>query len=95
MTYADKLEKEIEEIKSKKGKKDFKTIKADKNIMMMYNELKEWEIINVKPSIGRNSVKLETILKNIKISTNLIGLRKAHEEEDKRRNMRKEKKKRM
>jgi hypothetical protein len=57
-------------------------MKADKETMRKYNALKEGDIINVKPSVGRNSVKLETILKNIQKSTNLKALRKKQDEEE-------------
>ena len=78
-------------IEKHSGDKNFKNMKADKDTMRKYNELKEWNIINVKNTVGRKTVKLQTILKNIKISTNLKDLRKAHEEEDKRRNEEREK----
>ena len=73
MEYAHELEAEIEKLSKEK---DFKKMKADEKTMKRYNALKEGDIINVKPSIGRKSVKLETILKNIKTSTNLKALRK-------------------
>ena len=57
-------------------------MKADKDTMRKYNELKEGDIINVKNTVGRKTVKLETILENIKISTNLKALRKKQDEED-------------
>jgi hypothetical protein len=66
-------------------------MKADKDTMRKYNELKEFDIINVKNTVGRKTVKLETILKNIQKSSNLKALRKAHEEEDKRKNEEREK----
>jgi hypothetical protein len=65
MEYALELEAEIEKLSKEK---DFKKMKADEKTMKKYNAFKEGDIINVKPSIGRKSVKLQTILKNIKIS---------------------------
>ena len=64
MSYADEQEKEIEK---HSGDKNFKNVKADKDTMRKYNELKEFDIINVKNTVGRKTVKLQTILKNIKI----------------------------
>ena len=82
MEYAHELETEIEKFSKEK---DFKKMKADEKTMIKYNALKEGDIINVKPSIGRKSVKLETILKNIQKSKNLKDLRKKQDEEDNRR----------
>ena len=70
-------------------------MKADENVMKKYNALTEGDIINVKPSIGRKSVKLETILRNIKISTNLKALRKKNKTKKKTEEKMKEKKTRM
>ena len=83
MEYAYELEKDIEKHSKDKS---FKNMKADKETMRKYNALKEGDIINVKPSVGRNSVKLETILKNIQKSTNLKDLRKKQDEDEKKRN---------
>ena len=88
MEYAHELETEIENLSKEK---DFKKMKADEKIMKKYNALKEGDIINVKPSIGRKSVKLETILRNIKISSNLKALRKKQDEEENRRKDEREK----
>ena len=79
---ANELETEIEKLS--KDKK-FKNMKADKPTMEKYNALKEGNIINVQPSTGRKTVKLETILKNIQKSTNLQDLRKKQDEEDNKR----------
>jgi hypothetical protein len=59
--------------------------------MRKYNSLKEANIINVKNTVGRKTVKLETILKNIKISTNLKALRKKQDEEENKRKEEREK----
>jgi hypothetical protein len=88
METAHELETEIEKLSRDK---DFKKMKADEKTMKKYNALKEGDIINVKPSIGRKSVKLETILKNIQKSTNLKDLRKKQDEEDNRRKEEREK----
>ena len=88
METAHELESEIQKLSIEK---DFKKMKADEKTMNKYNKLKEGDIINVKPSIGRKSVKLETILKNIKISSNLKALRNKQEEEEKRKNEEREK----
>ena len=48
MSYADELEKEIEKLSKDKN---FKNLKADKDTMRKYNELKEWDIINVKNTL--------------------------------------------
>ncbi len=88
MEYAHELETEIENFSKEK---DFKKMKADEKTMIKYNSLKEGDIINVNPSIGRKSVKLEPILKNIQKSTNLKDLRKKQDEEDNRRKEEREK----
>ena len=81
MEYAYELEKDIEKHSKDKS---FKNMKADKETMRKYNELKKGDIINVKNTVGRKTVKLETILKNIKISTNLEALRKKQDDEHKK-----------
>ena len=80
---ANELETEIEKLS--KDKK-FKNMKADKPTMEKYNALKEGNIINVQPSTGRKTVKIETILKNIQKSKNLQALRKEQNDEIERHN---------
>ena len=75
---AHELETEIEKLS--KDKK-FKNMKADKPTMEKYNALKEGNIIDVQPSTGRKTVKLETIFKNIQKSKNLQALRKEQNDE--------------
>ncbi len=58
------------EIKKNTNEKDFKKMKADTRNTGKYTALNEGDIINVKNTVGRKTVKLETILKSIKISTN-------------------------
>ena len=81
MSYALELETEIEKLSENK---DFKNMKADENTMKKYNALKEGDFINVKNTVGRKTVKLETILKNIQKSSNLKDLRQKQEEEEKK-----------
>ena len=81
MSYALELETEIEKLSENK---DFKNMKADKETMRKYNALKEGDFINVKNTVGRKTVKLETILKNIQKSSNLKDLRQKQEEEEKK-----------
>ena len=48
MEYANELEKEIEKLSKDKS---FKNMKADKETMRKYNELKKGDIINVKNTV--------------------------------------------
>ena len=53
--------------------------------MRKYNALKKGDIINVKNTVGRKTVKLETIFKNIQKSSNLKDLRQKQEEEEEKK----------
>ena len=65
-------------------------MKADKDTMEKYNALKEGDFINVKNTVGRKTVKLETILKNIQKSSNLKDLWQKQDEEENKINERRE-----